>query len=66
MVKEIVKLSAVAWHSDDMQAETSTVTVWLSCSSPGILAQCRPYRSLNRKEPKTVHDIPIEWSLPLV
>jgi len=27
MVKEIVKLSAVAWHSDDMQAETSTVAV---------------------------------------
>jgi len=40
-VKEIVKLSAVAWHSDDMQAEKSTVTVWLSCSSPGILAQCQ-------------------------
>jgi len=37
MVKEIVILSAVAWHSDDnMQAETSTVAVWLSCSSPGM------------------------------
>jgi len=43
-----VIVSAAAWQGDDMQAETSTVTV---AQLLMLLTQCRANRSLNRKDP---------------